>query len=366
MASANVHCTNSTDKPISYANNSSLQKNVQSKTRSFLEDAIKDMLNKILPVTCIKVADLGCASGPNAFLPTYEIMNITTRFCQQSHLDSPELQVFLNDLPHNDFNTVFRSVPAFHARLLQDKGVPSGACFIAGVAGSFHQRLFPCKSIHFVHSSYCLHWLSKVPKGVENNKRNIYISKLSPSNVSKAYLEQFQNDFSNFLRFRSEEMINGGRMLLTLVGRSIIDPTSKDCCSLWDLLAKSMLDLVDKGLVDESDVDSFNMPYYFPCKEEVREIIEKEGSFVLDKIGTFEMNWDFEDDDCSKHFVFEKSKSGQNVADCVRAVLESMLADHFGGIIIDELFTRYAQHVGEHLSSEKTKHVSIVLVMSKK
>ncbi|KAL4342393.1 hypothetical protein GQ457_08G013420 [Hibiscus cannabinus] len=295
MPSANVHCTNSTDKQISYANNSSLQKNVQSKTRSFLEDGIKDMLNKILPV-----------------LPA-----IT--------LDSPDLQVFLNDLPHNDFNTVFRSVHAFHARLLQDKGVPSGACFITGVAGSFHQRLFPCKSIHFVHSSYCLHWLSKVPKRVENNERNIYISKLSPPNVSKAYLEQFQNDFSNFLRFRYEEMINGGRMLLTLVGRSIIDPTSKDCCSLWDLLTKSMLDLVHKQLMDESDVDSFNMSYYFPCKEEVREIIEKEG-----------------------------------------AVLESMLADHFGGIIIDELFTRYAQHVGEHLSREKTKHVSIVLVMSKK
>ncbi|KAK8515621.1 hypothetical protein V6N13_139408 [Hibiscus sabdariffa] len=337
MASANVHCTNSTDKQISYANNSSLQKNVQSKTRSFLEDVIKDMLSKILPVTCIKVADLGCASGPNAFLPTYEIMNIITR-----------------------------SVPAFHAMLLEDKGDPRGPCFITGVAGSFYQRLFPSKSIHFVHSSYCLHWLSKVPKGVENNKRNIYISKLTPPNVSKAYLEQFQNDFSNFLRFRSEEMINGGRMLLTLVGRSIIDPTSKDCCSLWDLLTKSLLDLVDKGLVDESDVDSFNMPYYFPCKEEVREIIGKEGSFVLDKIGTFEMNWDFEDDDCNKHFVFEKSKSGQNVADCVRAVLESKLADHFGGIIIDELFTRYAQHVGEHLSHEKTKHVNIVLVMSKK
>ncbi|KAK8515622.1 hypothetical protein V6N12_075653 [Hibiscus sabdariffa] len=337
MASANVHCTNASDKQISYANNSSLQKKALLKTRPFLEDAIKNMLTKILPVTCIKVADLGCASGPNAFLPTYEIMN-----------------------------TITRSVPAFHARLLQDKGDPRGACFIAGVAGSFHQRLFPSKSIHFVHSSYCLQWLSKVPKGVENNKGNIYISKSSPPNVCKAYLEQFQKDFSIFLRSRSEEMINGGRMLLTLVGRSIIDPTSKDCCSLWDLLAKSLLDLVDKGLVDESDVDSFNTAYYYPCKEEVREIIKKEGSFDIDKIETFEMNWDFEDDECNKHFVFEKSKSGQNVADCIRAITEPMLADHFGDIIIDELFTRYAQHVGEHLSREKTKHVSIVLVISNK
>ncbi|KAK8545096.1 hypothetical protein V6N13_066404 [Hibiscus sabdariffa] len=366
MASAIVHCTNSTDKPISYANNSSLQKKVLLRTRPILKDAIKDMLSKIFPVTCIKVADLGCASGHNAFFPTYEIMNTTTKFYQQSHWESPELQVFLNDLPHNDFNTVFRSIPVFHARLLEDEGDQRGHCFVSGIAGSFYERLFPSKTIHFVHSSYCLHWLSKVPKGVDNNKGNIYISKSSPPNVSKAYSEQFQNDFSNFLRCRSEEMMSGGRMMLTLIGRSITDPTSKDCCSLWDLLAKSLLDLVDKGLVNESDVDSFNTPYYYPCEEELRQIIEKEGSFVLDKIETFKVNWDFEDDDCNDSFVFEKSKSGQNVADCIRAITEPMLINHFGDIIIDELFTRYAQHVGEHLSREKTKHVSIVLVMSMK
>ncbi|MBA0779036.1 hypothetical protein Gotri_003319, partial [Gossypium trilobum] len=39
-----------------------------------------------------------------------------------------------------------------------------GLGFIAGVASSFYQRLFPSNSIHFVHSSYCLHWLSKVDK----------------------------------------------------------------------------------------------------------------------------------------------------------------------------------------------------------
>lgn len=45
----------------------------------------------------------------------------------------------------------------------------------------------------------------------------------------------------------------------------------------------------------KSEVDSFSVPYYFPCKEEVREIIEKDGSFVLDKLESFEVNWDFEE-----------------------------------------------------------------------
>ncbi|GMI79506.1 hypothetical protein like AT5G66430 [Hibiscus trionum] len=355
MASTHVRCMNAANKQVSYANNSSLQKIVLLKTRPLLEDTIKQMLSKVLPATCIKVADLGCASGPNTFFPTYEIMNTITRICQQAHCESPELQVFLNDLPDNDFNTVFRSVPAFKE-----------SCFITGVAGSFYDRLFPSKSIHFVHSSCCLHWLSKVPKEVENNNENVYISSLSPPNVSEAYSEQFRKDFSKFLRLRSEEMISGGRMMLTMIGRRSTDPTSKDNCCIWELLTKSLIDLVAKGLVRKSDVDSFCIPLYYPCEDEVRKIIQKEGSFVLNEIDKFEVNWDFEDNDYNKNFVFEKNKSGQNVANCIRAITEPMLVNHFGETIIDNLFTRYAQHVSEHLLCEKTKYVNIILVMTMK
>ncbi|PPE01037.1 hypothetical protein GOBAR_DD02002 [Gossypium barbadense] len=201
----------------------------------------------------------------------------------------------------------------------------------------------------------------------EDNKGNLYIAKTSHPNVSKAYSEQHRNDFSRFLRFRSEEMITKGRMLLTFIGRSITDPTSKDCCTIWDLFTKSLLDLVAEGLVCESDVDSFNVPYYYPCKEEVREIIEKEGSFVLNKLEIFEVNWDFEDDVCNENFVLEKTKSGRNVANCILAITESMIASHFGDTIIDDLFSRFAQHVGEHLSCEKTKYyVTIVVSMTLK
>ncbi|KAK8515616.1 hypothetical protein V6N13_139413 [Hibiscus sabdariffa] len=362
MASVNVLCMNPKDKDISYANNSSIQKNILLKTKSILEETIKDTLSKFMLVTCMKVADLGCASGPNTFFPTNEIMDTITRICQQSHRESPELQVFLNDLPQNDFNTVFRSISDFK----KDKGDLRGSCFIAGLPGSFYERLFPNKSMHFIHSSTSLQWLSKVPRGLENNKGNIYMSKSSSHDVFKAYSEQFQIDFSNFLHLRSEEMIDGGRMLLSLIGRSITDPTSKDCCSLWDLLTKSLLDLVAKGLVHEFDVDSFNLSYYNPCREEVIEIIENEGSFNLDKIEIFEENWDFEDNDYSPNFIFEKNKSGLNVAKTIRAISESILASQFKEIIIDDLFTRYAQHVGEHLSHEKTKFIIIVVSMTMK
>ncbi|OMP09006.1 SAM dependent carboxyl methyltransferase [Corchorus olitorius] len=192
------------------------------------------------------------------------------------------------------------------------------------------------------------------------------MAKTSPPNVFKAYLDQFEKDFSNFLRSRSEELVAGGGMLLTLIGRSIADPTSKDCCSLWDLLTKSLLELAAEGLVEESDVDSFNMPFYTPCKEEILEIVEKEGSFDLDKLEIFQVDWDPEVDFSDKNLVFNKYKSGQNVANCIRAVTESLLASHFGKTIIDDLFSRYAKYVADHLSVEKTKFVNVVISLIRK
>ena len=124
---------------------------------------MKNMFIKDFP-SCIKVADLGCASGPNTFLTITEVIESISWICQQAHRKSksPEVQVFLNDLPDNDFNNVFRSVPTFCERLKEEKGNILGSCFITGVPGSFYGRLFPSKSMHFIHSSYSVHWLSKV------------------------------------------------------------------------------------------------------------------------------------------------------------------------------------------------------------
>ncbi|KAG6737437.1 hypothetical protein POTOM_058958 [Populus tomentosa] len=187
------------------------------------------------------------------------------------------------------------------------------------------------------------------------------MAKASPPNVFKAYQEQFQKDFSLFLRLRSEEIIQGGRVVFTFISRSTDDPRSKDCCLIWELLAKSLLDLAAKA-----DIDTFNLPYYHPYEGEVREIIEMEGSFDIDKLETFATNWDANDDIINNNFVFEKDQCGRNVANIVRAAAEPMLVSHFGDDITDELFKRYAEYVGEHLCVEKTKHINIVLTMTKK
>ncbi|GAY66730.1 hypothetical protein CUMW_251150 [Citrus unshiu] len=56
----------------------------------------------------------------------------------------------------------------------------------------------------------------------------------------------------------------------------------------------------------------------------------------------------------------------QNVANSTRVVAEPMLASHFGNAIIDPLFAQFATLVAEHLAVEKTKHINLVISMTRK
>ena len=47
-----------------------------------------------------------------------------------------------------------------------------------------------------------------------------------------------------FLRCRSEELLEGGSMVLTFLGRRSDNPSSKECCYIWELLAVALNDMV--------------------------------------------------------------------------------------------------------------------------
>ncbi|WOH14522.1 hypothetical protein DCAR_0934041 [Daucus carota subsp. sativus] len=351
MAEVKVVSMNSGDDECSYANNSKVQNTLVMKSLAYVEETLMDLATSGFP-ECLKLVDLGCASGPNTLLVVTEMVKIVGKICQKKNFAVPEIELFLNDLPDNDFNTTFQMVPQIFSELENGEGIKYGNFFVFGVPGSFYRRLFPSKSMHLVHSSCSLHWLSQVPEKLGNNKGNIYISKTSPPGVSEAYAEQYRTDFSKFLRLRSEEVVPGGRMVLTLAARSISDPTSKEFCCKWELLAKALQDMSDEGLVQNEDIDSFNLPFYTPCAEEVKDIVQYEGSFSLDRFESHELVWKDNEN------IFTKS---------VRAVMEPMLANHFGTkSFMDKLFQRYEMHVADHLSEEKIKSFYILISLTRK
>ncbi|KAJ0683489.1 putative methyltransferase [Helianthus annuus] len=84
----------------------------------------------------------------------------------------------------------------------------------------------------------------QLPDLEEINKGNIYLSSTTPESVSRAYFEQFQKDFLGFLRCRSEEVMAGGRMVLTLAGRTTDDPRGEESYYLWRPFAMALKDMV--------------------------------------------------------------------------------------------------------------------------
>ncbi|KAL1818959.1 hypothetical protein ACET3Z_013828 [Daucus carota] len=256
--------------------------------------------------------------------------------------------------------------PPFYSKLENDKDlVRTLKCFVCGVPGSFYTRLFPRKSLNFVHSSYGVHWLSQVPENLlDNNKGNVYIANASPPGVYEAYFNQYKRDLTTFLRMRSEEIIPDGRMVLTLQGKRGSDPANKDCCYIYELLAKSLQVLVDEGSLLEEDISSFNLPLYTPCPDEMKRIIESESSFCVDKLETFEVKWDMRDED---EIIKSEDSSGKFIAKTVRAVMEPLLASHFGKSFMDQIFERFDKHVTEHLfREEKGSYFNILVSLRRK
>ena len=76
------------------------------------------------------------------------------------------------------------------------------------------------------------------------NKGNICVAKTSPPDVHKAYLEQFQTDFSLFLRCRAQEMVPGGHMLLINNHGQHQEQRSPFC--IWEFVGLKLNEIVSE------------------------------------------------------------------------------------------------------------------------
>ncbi|ESQ34837.1 hypothetical protein EUTSA_v10007856mg [Eutrema salsugineum] len=374
----------------SYAKNSIVQSNIISLGRRVMDEALKKLMMSNSEISSIGIADLGCSSGPNSLLSISNIVQTIQNLCAHD-LDRPvpELRVSLNDLPSNDFNYIFASLPEFYDRLNKrdnnkkeglgfDQG---GPCFVSAVPGSFYGRLFPRRSLHFVYSSSSLHWLSQVPCGELDkeagvaitadldNRGKIYLSKTSPKSAHKAYALQFQTDFSVFLRSRSEELVAGGRMVLSFLGRSSPDPTTEESCYQWELLAQALMSMANEGIIEEENIDAFNAPYYAASSEELKMAVEKEGSFSIDRLEISPVDWEGGSISEESYDIVrskpEALASGRRVAKTIRAVIEPMLEPTFGQHVMDELFERYAKIVGEYVYVSSPRYAIVIVSLVK-
>ncbi|VVA33061.1 Hypothetical predicted protein [Prunus dulcis] len=342
------------DGPNSYANNSTYQRGVVDAAKELLSKAIAEKLDIdiLLSSNSFQIADLGCSVGPNTFFAVENIVEAAKFKFQSQGKDSqvPEFQVFFNDHTPNDFNMLFKSLPQ------------NRRYYAVGVPGSFYGRIFPNASIHFVHSSYAIQWLSSVPKVVVDktspawNKGRIHYLN-SPEEVARAYEAQYTEDMECFLHARAQEIVYGGLMVLTVPGRPNGSSHSHSSINMsFQLLGSALMDLARKGGVSEEKVDSFNIPIYCMSSQELEAAVERNGSFSIESMEN--LPHVSVDDTVSKSQLF---------AAHMRAGMEGLVKQKFGEEILDELFDLFRKKFEEApFFFETGKTTSFLCVLRRK
>lgn len=126
-----------------------------------------------------------------------------------------------------------------------------------------------------------------------------------------------------------------------------------------------MLTSIPQGLIEEAKLDQFNLPFYAPTPEEVKQVIQTEGSFNIQRFDIYRVDWDANIDNGNKSLTSDSYTRGKNVARSIRAVAESMLASHFGNEIMDDLFERFSKKLSEYLEVAPGQATTIVVSMTK-
>ncbi|OMO72378.1 SAM dependent carboxyl methyltransferase [Corchorus olitorius] len=111
-------------------------------------------------------------------------------------------------------------------------------------------------------------------------------------------------------------------------------------------------------IISESLVDSFNLPVYFASPKEMKEIIERNGNFSIERMETT--------NPLSKLSV---QLGAQPCTIHLRAGLEGIISKHFGNKIIDELFDRFTRKTEEHsymLNASYSSGTQLFIVLTRK
>ncbi|KAL3825445.1 hypothetical protein ACJIZ3_021474 [Penstemon smallii] len=289
----------------SYAKNSSYQRDVADATKLLIQNAVSEHLNpRNFPgLETFYVTDIGCSVGPNTFIAVQNIIDAVNLRYQISNDKIPEFQVLFNDHTQNDFNTLFKSLPL------------NREYYASGIPGSFHSNLFPRASLHFVHTSYSLQWLSCVPKEIiTKNKGRIYHIGAGEE-VTNAYAKQHAADFANFLQARAREVVPGGLMVIVLPSRPNGVPHSRVSFNILNgIFSSTFADLAKKCL---PKITTQDVPHVV-------------------SLGT-------------------------------RAITEGLIKEHFGEEILDGLFEHFTNKLVESLKDvESGLGVNLFLLLKRK
>jgi hypothetical protein len=236
--------------------------------RDWLEQAAAS-LPLPAPERPISILDLGSSEGRNA-LRMMEVLVAELR----RRTGQPLLTIY-SDLPSNNFNQLF-------ANLEEARGAglfPAGT-YPAAVGGSFYGPLLPAGTVHLATSFNSLLWLDRLPAVpipdfvVYRRPQPARQAPAASAEATAAFRAQAEQDLVRFLKCRAEELVPGGKLLLTTPGDH---DNARTCDGLYDVLNDACLDLIAAGGLKREQYQRLTMPLYFRTVAELLAPLEPGG-----------------------------------------------------------------------------------------
>lgn len=109
-----------------------------------------------------------------------------------------------------------------------------------------------------------------------------------------------------------------------------------------------------QGKVEEDQINSFNIPIYYPTSQELQALIEKNGKFNIERV---------------EQPTLSPLLDALLCVSIIRSSMEGLFTKHFGRGIVDEMFPRFHEKLVSHvdqLQATTSTGVNILLVLKRK
>jgi salicylate 1-O-methyltransferase len=175
---------------------------------------------------------------------------------------SKPVLIFHNDLPQNNWCTLFRTINESPDSYLNCENV-----FYSAIGRSYLNQLCPSNSVHFGYAGITFHFLSKQPECDRVEHRQAY-----PEAIS-----QMMEDLALTLKHRLRELVVGGIICIYAISREDENRIMYD-----EIVYAGVRRVYEKGLISEKEFNGFRFSYCGLKREEWERVLtEFEGKFEV-------------------------------------------------------------------------------------
>jgi cyclopropane-fatty-acyl-phospholipid synthase len=208
------------------------------------------------------IADYGASTGRNS------IGSLRTAVDAVRAIDADRpIAAIHNDLPTNDWNTLFANLAADEGSYLHAAG-PTVLPLASAV--SFFEPATPARAVHLGMSFSAAHWLREQPDVILPG--GFYFCEAT-GKARAALARQAAHDWTTFLKARADDLAPGGRMIVQMVGTDTVSAPGEPrvtARALLQAMAEVAGEMANDGVLDPAAVTGYLLPVYARTLDEVR------------------------------------------------------------------------------------------------